>query len=90
MMNNNPNIKLLVIGNTDENGTLEFNNELALRRSEEVINYLASNFNIDKNRFVTSGNGEEKPLTKEVVSAEFPNGNTLSELNRRVDFQIIR
>ncbi|MBT6808444.1 MAG: OmpA family protein [Flavobacteriales bacterium] len=90
MMNNNPNIKLLVIGNTDENGTTEFNNKLALKRSEEVINYLASNFNIDKNRFVTSGNGEEKPLTKEVVSAEFPNGNTLSELNRRVDFQIIR
>jgi len=90
MMNNNPNIKLLVIGNTDENGTSEFNNKLALKRSEEVINYLASNFNIDKNRFVTSGNGEEKPLTKEVVSAEFPNGNTLSELNRRVDFQIIR
>jgi len=90
MMNNNPNIKLLVIGNTDENGTSEFNNKLALKRSEEVINYLASNFNIDKSRFEISGNGEEKPLTKEVISAEFPNGNTLSELNRRVDFQIIR
>ena len=89
VMNNNPNIRLEVIGNTDKNGTMKHNQQLAHKRAESVIDYLSSNFGIDKNRFESKSNGETKPLSNEVSSQEFPNTNTLSEINRRVDFQII-
>jgi outer membrane protein OmpA-like peptidoglycan-associated protein len=88
-MNNNPNIKLNVIGNADNIGTSTYNQKLALNRANEIINFLSRNFNIDKNRFTAISNGEEKPLAEEKVSVEFP-VITLSEINRRVDFQIIR
>jgi len=90
VMNNNPNIKLNVIGNADNVGTSTHNQKLALNRANEVINFLSVNFNIDKNRFTAISNGEEKPLSEEKVSSEFLHINTLSEINRRVDFQIIR
>jgi outer membrane protein OmpA-like peptidoglycan-associated protein len=89
MMNNNPEIRLNVIGNTDKNGTTNSNQNLALKRSQEVINYLSENFGIEKNRFESSSNGEENNLATEITSLEFPNNNTLSEINRRVDFKII-
>jgi len=88
VMNNNPKIRLEVIGNTDKNGTMKFNQQLALKRAESVIHYLSSNFGVDKNRFEAKSNGEKNPLSNEVSSQEFPNTNTLSEINRRVDFQI--
>ena len=89
VMNNNPNIRLNVIGNADNIGTSGYNQKLALNRANEVINFLSKNFDIDKNRFTAISNGEEKPLSKDEVSSEFLNINTLS-INRRVDFQIIR
>ena len=89
MMNNNPEIKLNVIGNTDKNGSTNSNQNLALKRSQEVINYLSENFGIEKKRFESSSNGEENNLATEITSPEFPNNNTLSEINRRVDFKII-
>ena len=89
MMNNNPEIRLNVIGNTDKNGSTNSNQNLALKRSQEVINYLSENFGIEKNRFESSSNGEENNLATEITSSEFPNNNTLSEINRRVDFKII-
>ena len=89
MMNNNPEIRLNVIGNTDKNGSTNSNQNLALKRSQEVINYLSENFGIEKKRFESSSNGEENNLATEITSPEFPNNNTLSEINRRVDFKII-
>jgi len=88
IMNNNPDIRLNVIGNTDKNGTTEHNKELAKKRAKEVIQYLFTNFGIDENRFDITNNGETRPLSNEVISEEFPNINTLSEINRRVDFHI--
>ena len=88
MMNNNPEIRLNVIGNTDKNGTTNSNQKLALQRSQEVISYLSENYGIAKNRFESSSNGEEKNLATEIISTEFPDNNTLSEINRRVDFKI--
>ena len=89
VMNNNPNIKINVIGNADKIGTSAHNKKLALNRANEVINFLSNNFDIEKSRFTAISNGEENPLSKDEVSSEFLNINTLS-INRRVDFQIIR
>ena len=69
---------------------MKHNQQLAYKRAETVINYLSSNFGVDKNRFEAKSNGETKPLSREMISQEFPNSNTLSEINRRVDFKIIQ
>lgn len=56
MMNNNPEIRLNVIGNTDKNGSTNSNQNLSLKRSQEVINYLSENFGIEKNRSESNSN----------------------------------
>ena len=89
ILTNNPDLKLEVIGNTDKNGDTNFNKELAKKRANSVINYLSTNFKIDENRFKSTSNGEDKPLSLESIFNEFHSTNNLSEINRRVDFRII-
>tara|TARA_X000000368_G_scaffold418365_1_gene417773 strand:- start:844 stop:2496 length:1653 start_codon:yes stop_codon:yes gene_type:complete len=92
MLKNNPDIKLNVIGHTDNVGTLKFNKKLGLKRANSVINYLALNYNIDAYRLIATTKGEEDPLsTRKQISNGFESGISeydLSEINRRVDFEI--
>ena len=92
LLRNNQDINLNVIGHTDNVGNTKFNRELGLKRANEVINYLVSNYKIDADRLNAITKGEEDPLS--VVTA-INNGlegnvevNTLAEINRRVDFEI--
>ena len=89
ILGNNPDLRLEVIGNTDKNGDADFNKELAKKRANSVITYLSTNFKIDKKRFKSTSNGEGKPLSIESVLNDFPIKNSLSKINRRVDFRII-
>ena len=54
-----------------------------------MITYLSTNFKIDEKRFISTSNGEDKPLSIESVINDFPIKNSLSKINRRVDFRII-
>mgnify|MGYP000226270688 CR=1 FL=1 len=47
LLRNNQDINLNVIGHTDNVGNTKFNRELGLKRANEVINYLVSNYKID-------------------------------------------
>ena len=92
LLRNNQDINLNVIGHTDNVGNRKFNRELGLKRANEVINYLVSNYKIDADRLNAITKGEEDPLS--VITA-INNGlegnvevNTLAEINRRVDFEI--
>ena len=67
ILTNNPDLRLEVIGNTDMNGDADYNKELAKKRANSVITYLSINFKIDENRFKSTSNGEEKPLSTESV-----------------------
>ena len=89
ILTNNPDLRLEVIGNTDKNGDTDYNKELAKKRANSVITYLSTNFKIDENRFKSTSNGEEKPLSIESILNESPRKNSLSKINRRVDFRII-
>ena len=93
MLNNNPDINLNVIGHTDNVGTPKFNKKLGLKRANAVINYLVLNYNIEKDRLIAATNGEENPLsTVTQISNGLEGGNdanTLAEINRRVDFQVV-
>jgi len=92
MLKNNADISLNVIGHTDNVGNTKFNKELGLKRAKAVINYLVSNYNIDAKRLNAITRGEEEPLSNVTTINNGIEGssavNTLTEINRRVDFEI--
>lgn len=56
----NPNVNVIVEGNTDEVGTNEYNMALGERRSKAGKDYL-TNLGVDTNRISTMSYGEERP-----------------------------
>ncbi len=77
LMMTNPTIKITIIGNTDSDGSDNYNNSLGKRRADAVAKYLTSNFQIAADRIITvESNGANKPLS------------TRKEHNRRVDFTV--
>jgi outer membrane protein OmpA-like peptidoglycan-associated protein len=46
-------------GHTDTVGTREYNRELSDRRAAAVVDYIASNFHVDRNRIEAIGMGED-------------------------------
>jgi len=92
LLKSNPNIKLKVIGHTDNVGNAKFNKKLGLKRANAVINYLVLNYNVAADRLIAVTKGEEDPLS---AVTQITNGvetgksvNILAEINRRVDFKI--
>jgi peptidoglycan-associated lipoprotein len=57
----NPNVRIRIVGHTDERGSLEYNLALGMRRANAVREYLAG-FGIDGSRFETTSMGEDSPL----------------------------
>jgi OOP family OmpA-OmpF porin len=93
LLKNNPNVHLNVIGHTDNIGTPKFNKQLALKRAKAVADYLVLNYNVAPDRLKTTSKGESEPLSSLIgVSSDLESdikGNALTEINRRVDFEII-
>jgi OOP family OmpA-OmpF porin len=58
----NPEIKVVLEGHTDWEGTSEYNLHLSMQRAESVKNYLVSNFGVDPSRLSTKGYGETRPV----------------------------
>lgn len=61
LLNNNPDIGLLVTGHTDLVGTDPYNDNLSLLRANAIEVYLSTH-NIDLNRFFTRAHGEHFPI----------------------------
>lgn len=71
-----------VEGNTDNKGAREPNVGLSKRRADALIDYLASKHGFERSRFVSVGNGPDKPVGDNATEEG-------REQNRRTDFQII-
>lgn len=77
LMVSNPTIKITITGNTDSDGSDNYNNALGKRRADAIAKYLTSNFHIASDRIITvESNGANKPLS------------TRKEHNRRVDITV--
>lgn len=56
----NPEVKVYVEGHCDERGTVEYNFNLGMRRSESIRNFLVKN-GVNASRIVSASKGEEQP-----------------------------
>jgi OOP family OmpA-OmpF porin len=73
----NPALQLYVVGHTDDEGTLDYNNDLSLRRARTVVEALVA-AGIKRNRLTPSGVGPVAPIG----SNDDEDGRAL---NRRVE-----
>lgn len=80
-LNDNPSLKILIAGHTDNVGSESYNKDLSLRRAERVKAFLISNA-ISEERLSTIGLGSAMP----VVGNDNPENRAL---NRRITVKII-
>ena len=79
VLNDNPTVKIKVIGHTDSDGDDNSNLDLSKRRAASVKDYLVKKFGIDDARIEPDGKGESEPLAK--------NDSAINKAkNRRVEF----
>lgn len=69
--------RLMIEGHTDASGSAQYNQDLSKRRAKAVKSYLAKNHNIEHNRLLISGKGEQSPID---------NTDPYDGSNRRVQF----
>ncbi|MEN3043797.1 MAG: DUF4892 domain-containing protein [Candidatus Hydrothermales bacterium] len=74
----NPNIKVFIVGHTDNIGKLDYNIDLSKRRAENVLKELVEKYGISKERLKAFGVGPLCPVT----SNETEEGR---RINRRVE-----
>ncbi|MEQ1932669.1 MAG: OmpA family protein [Fimbriimonadaceae bacterium] len=76
------NAYIRVEGNTDSRGSVQTNVQLSKRRADSVVNYLVAKYGFNRNRFITKGNGPNKPVANNSTEAG-------RAKNRRTDVSII-
>jgi len=79
-MKSNPDLKIMITGNTDLSAGDEFNDKLGLKRADAVKNHLVKVYGIDAARISTESKGEKEPM------ADTKN----KTMNRRADFSIVK
>lgn len=74
--------RIRVEGNTDNIGNPQTNVVLSIKRANAIINYLVSEHHFDRNKFISVGNGQNKPICNDVT-------DECRAINRRTEFQFI-
>ena len=62
LLNNNPNLKLFIVGHTDTKGSLDYNTNLSQQRAEAVVGVLVSDHGIESTRVTPKGLGFLAPV----------------------------
>jgi len=75
----NPSVRVMIIGHTDSDGTAAHNMDLSQRRAAAVRNYLTTHFPIDNARLTSDGKGATQPVAPNTTE-------TGKAKNRRVEF----
>lgn len=76
----NPDLKIMVTGNTDLTAGDAFNEKLGLKRADTIKDHLVKVYGVDAARISTETKGEKEPM------ANTPN----KTLNRRADFSVVK
>jgi OmpA-OmpF porin, OOP family len=70
LLKQNATLELIVVGHTDQNGTIDYNLTLSLRRAEAVVAALTSEFGIARNRLDARGVGFLSPVAPNTSDAD--------------------
>ena len=62
VLQENPGVRVKIVGHTDSDGDDKLNLDLSKRRAESVKSTLSGQFGIDASRLETEGAGESKPV----------------------------
>ena len=81
MLEQHPELNLVVEGHTDDQGDDAHNRQLSEQRAQAVRAYLLEQHGVGENRLEAKGLGESKPKT----SNETPEGR---QINRRVELAL--
>jgi type II secretory pathway predicted ATPase ExeA/outer membrane protein OmpA-like peptidoglycan-associated protein len=80
-----PDLKLQVLGHTDDVGDPAYNQKLSLRRAESVVRYLSS-VGVDPGRLEPIGLGSHQPLVSPDSASFSP---ALRHQNRRIELAVV-
>jgi outer membrane protein OmpA-like peptidoglycan-associated protein len=69
VLKNQPDLKLMIEGHTDNVGKPAYNMELSRKRAQSVKDYLVQNHQVDAARLSTQGFGDTKPMAKNDTEA---------------------
>jgi OOP family OmpA-OmpF porin len=79
VLNDNPTVRVKIVGHTDSDGNEKSNLDLSKRRAASIKNSLTSEFGIDPSRMETDGKGQTQPISDNNTTEGKAN-------NRRVEF----
>lgn len=80
LIRENPDVRFLITGHSDNTGTPEFNQKLSLERAIVVRDWLIQETHSSQNRFITEGAADARPVATNVTE----DGR---KLNRRVEIK---
>jgi outer membrane protein OmpA-like peptidoglycan-associated protein len=80
-LNENPKIRILISGHTDDQGSEDYNLELSINRAKSIYNWLINN-GIESDRLKFTGFGKSRPLFKDTYEKS-------RTLNRRVEVKLL-
>jgi outer membrane protein OmpA-like peptidoglycan-associated protein len=75
----NPSVRILILGHTDSDGAAAHNMDLSQRRASAVKTYIMTHFSIDDSRIQSDGKGATQPVAPNTTDAG-------KAKNRRVEF----
>ena len=61
-LTSNPTVKIIITGHTDSVGDFEFNRSLSEKRASSVLDYLASKYQVSKDRLLSFGASFSSPI----------------------------
>ncbi len=90
VLNQHPNIKLVVKGYADSRNPQDYNDVLSWKRAEAAVNFLMERYDLPRQRFFVQFGGENEPLIPELPESHAIDKRLEMQqyLNRRVEFLI--
>lgn len=62
-------VQIRLEGNTDSDGDNGMNRILSQKRAQSIVNYFVNTYDMDSNRFIVIGNGEDNPVATNATAA---------------------
>lgn len=92
VLKSHPDVKVVVKGFTDVRASEEYNNVLSFNRAQEAINFMMTNYNLPRSRFILNFDGENEPIAQGLKekSKTSPDEEYKYYMNRRVEFRVAK